>query len=89
VPLVVVSPYAKKNFVSHQTRDLTAIIKLIETRFGLSNLTKRDLAQVDMNEPKTGFFDFDTAPWRTPPILPAQTVLGQSACFVDPPPTSP
>ena len=31
LPLVVVSPYAKKNFVSHQIRDTTAIIKLIET----------------------------------------------------------
>jgi phospholipase C len=89
VPLVVVSPYARKNFVSHQVRDLTAILKLIETRFGLSNLTLRDKAQAGMDDATTGFFDFSTAPWRTPPILPPQTVLGQSACFVDPPPTSP
>jgi phospholipase C len=89
VPTVVVSPYAKKNFVSHQMRDSTAIIKLIETRFGLSALTKRDAAQTGMDDVNTGFFDFNTAPWRVPPILPPQTVLGQSACFVDPPPTSP
>jgi hypothetical protein len=42
-----------------------------------------------MDDATTGFFDFSTAPWRTPPILPPQTVLDQSACFVDPPPTSP
>jgi phospholipase C len=90
VPLVVVSPYSKKNFVSHQVRDLTAILKLIETRFGLSNLTKRDLAQTGMEDPTSGFFDFSTAPWRIPPTnLPPQTVLPQSACFVNPPPTSP
>ena len=89
VPLVVVSPYAKKNFVSHTTRDLTAILKLIETRFNVHTLTARDKAQVDMNDATSGFFDFNTAPWRIPPTLPAQTVLGQSACFVDPPPTSP
>jgi len=89
VPLVVVSPYSKKNFVSHQVRDLTAILKLIETRFKLHTLTARDKAQVGMEDSTSGFFDFDTAPWRTPPILPAQTVLGQSACFVDPAPTSP
>ena len=89
VPLVVVSPYAKKNFVSHQMRDTTAILKLIETRFNLHTLTQRDKAQVDMNDATTGFFDFNTAPWRTPPILPRQTVLPQSACFVDPPPSSP
>lgn len=89
VPLVVVSPYSKKNFVSHDVRDLTAIIKLIETRFGIANLTKRDKAQIGMDDVKSGFFDFSTAPWRTPPVLPPQTVLPQSACFVDPPPTSP
>lgn len=90
VPLVVVSPYAKKNFVSHQMRDTTAIIKLIETRFSLSNLTLRDKAQIGMDDATTGFFDFNTAPWRVPPTnLPPQTVLPQSACFVDPPPTSP
>ena len=90
VPLVVVSPYAKKNFVSHQMRDTTAIIKLIETRFGLSNLTLRDKAQIAMDDATSGFFDFKTAPWRIPPTnLPAQTVLPQSACFVNPPPTSP
>jgi phospholipase C len=89
VPLVVVSPYAKKNFVSHEVRDLTAIIKLIETRFKLQSLTARDAAQVGMEDPNTGFLDFNTAPWRTPPILPPQTVLPQSACFVNPPPTSP
>ena len=89
VPMVVISPFAKKNFVSHQMRDHTAILKLIETRFNLSSLTKRDAAQVGMDDPNTGFFDFTNAPWKTPPSLPAQTVLGQSACFVNPPPTSP
>lgn len=90
VPVVVISPYAKKNFVSHQMRDTTSIIRLIETRFGLSNLTLRDKAQIGMEDATTGFFDFNTAPWRVPPTnLPPQTVLGQSACYVDPPPTSP
>ena len=90
IPMIVVSPFAKKNFVSHQMRDHTAILKLIEERFGLSNLTKRDAAQVPMDDPATGFFDFTNQNWQVPPgNLPAQTVLGQSACFVDPPPTSP
>jgi phospholipase C len=90
VPLVVVSPFAKKNFVSHQVRDATAILKLIESRFNLSPLTKRDAAQVGMDDPNTGFFDFNNVPWRTPPTnLPVQTRLGSSACYVDPPPTPP
>jgi phospholipase C len=88
VPMVVISPYTKKTFVSHQVRDSTAILKLIETRFNLPALTQRDAAQVGMDDPNTGFFDFVNAPWKVPPTnLPAQTVLDQSACFVNPPPT--
>ena len=90
VPFVVISPFAKKNFVSHQVRDHTAILKLIEKRFQLSALTHRDAAQVDMDDPNTGFFDFTNTNWQVPPTtLPAQIVLPQSACFVNPPPTSP
>ncbi len=90
VPLVVVSPYAKKNFVSHQVRDATAILKLIESRFNLPALTARDAAQVGMDDPATGFFDFDNAPWRTPPSnLPVQNRYAASACFINPPPQPP
>jgi hypothetical protein len=45
LPLIVISPFAKKNFVSHQVRDYTAILKLIETRFNVPALTNRDAAQ--------------------------------------------
>ena len=68
VPLIVVSPFTKKNYVSHTTADYTAIAKLIETRFGLPNLTRRDAAQMDMTE----FFDFVNAPWLVPPTPPVQ-----------------
>jgi phospholipase C len=68
VPLIVISPFTRKNYVSHTTADYTAILKFIETRFGLPNLTARDSAQPDMTE----FFDFANAPWKTPPTPPAQ-----------------
>jgi phospholipase C len=68
IPLLVVSPFTKKNYVSHRTADFTAILKLIETRFGLPSLTKRDAAQMDMTE----FFDFSNPPWMTPPSVPDQ-----------------
>jgi phospholipase C len=77
LPLIVISPYAKKNYVSHTVADHTAILKLIETRFSLSALTKRDAAQIDMTE----FFDFSAPPWMTPPSPPAQATNG--ACYVD------
>lgn len=67
-PIIVISPFSKKNFVSHTVRDHTAILKLIETRFNLPSLTARDKAQSDMSE----FFDFTGKPWATPPSPPAQ-----------------
>jgi phospholipase C len=85
VPLIVISPYSKKNYVSHAANadgsgvDETAILKLIETRFGLSPLTKRDADQLDMSQE---FLDFTNVQWRTPPsTLPAQNVSGP--CYLN------
>jgi phospholipase C len=72
VPMMVISPYTKKNYVSHTVADYTAILKFIETRFNLPPLTKRDAAQMDMTE----FFDFQNPPWMTPPTPPAQFTNG-------------
>ena len=72
VPLLVVGPFVKKHYVSHTVADYTAILKLIETRFKLPSLTKRDAAQMDMSE----FFDFKGAPWVKPPAPPAQATTG-------------
>ncbi len=70
VPLLVISPFAKKNYVSHTVADFTAILKFIETRFSLPSLTARDAAQMDMQE----FFTFDNPPTPTPPTPPEQKV---------------
>lgn len=77
LPLIVVSPYAKKHYVSHTVMDTTSILKLIETRFGLTALTKRDAAQKTMTE----FFNFNVPPWMTPPTPPAQVTNG--ACYLN------
>lgn len=42
VPFVMVSPYAKRGYVSHQVYDHTSVLKLIETKFNLPALTARD-----------------------------------------------
>jgi phospholipase C len=78
LPLVVVSPFAKKNFVSHKVMDYTAMLKLIEERFNLPALTARDAAQPSMADE---FFDFNSAPWKTPPTPPDQITTG--ACYLD------
>lgn len=78
VPLIVISAYTKKNYVSHAVADNTAILKFIETRFKLSPLTARDGAQIDMS---TEFFDFTNPQWTTPPAAPAQVTTAQ--CYLD------
>jgi phospholipase C len=77
VPLTVISPFAKKNYVSHTVADYTAWLKLVETRFNLPSLTKRDAAQMDMTE----FFDFVNVPWKVPPTPPVQPTNG--ACYLN------
>jgi len=80
VPLIVVSPFTKKNYVSHAIADNTAILKLIEERFNVSSLTYRDAAQIDMG---AEFFDFVNVPWANPPTPPAQHT--QLHCDLNPP----
>jgi phospholipase C len=77
VPLIVISPFAKKHYVSHTVADYTALLKFIETRFNLPSLTARDAAQMDMTE----FFDFSSEPWATPPTPPTQPTNGP--CHLD------
>ncbi len=42
VPMIVISPYAKQHYVSHDTYDFTSVLKFIEQRWGLKHLTGRD-----------------------------------------------
>jgi phospholipase C len=48
VPLIVVSPFARQGYVDHTPYDSTAVLKLIETRFGLAPLSDRDAAANDL-----------------------------------------
>jgi phospholipase C len=83
VPLMVVSPFVKPHFVSHTNRELTSILKLIETRFNLPPLTQRDAAADDMTE----FFDFINPPvFLTPPPLPTQPTNGLDDLTKEAPP---
>ncbi len=42
VPALVISPYARRGYVGHETYDHTSVLKLIEWRFGLEPLADRD-----------------------------------------------
>lgn len=75
VPTIVISPFAKRGFISHRTYDFTSMLKFIEVRFGLPHLTARDDRADDMGE----CFDFHQQPIR-PHVIPVpaglQKVLG-------------
>jgi phospholipase C len=72
VPFIMVSPWARKNFVSNVVADHTSILKFIETRFELSSLTLRDAAAHDL----TDMLDFSAMSFETPPAMPEQPDTG-------------
>lgn len=76
VPFTVVSPWSKAHFVFHQQGDYTSILKLIETRYSLMPLTRRDQTAVDLTDPTNGPFDFNTPEMMTVPPLPNQPTNG-------------
>jgi phospholipase C len=65
VPTVVISPFARRGFVSHKTFDHTSILKMIEWRFGLKPLTPRDkhahnlATALDFNHPNSATVAYD------------------------------
>ncbi|MDX6644279.1 MAG: hypothetical protein QOK40_6 [Miltoncostaeaceae bacterium] len=48
VPAIVISPFARRGAVDHTTYDTTSILALIEKRFGLSPLGRRDARAADL-----------------------------------------
>ena len=71
VPAVIVSPYARPDYVSHVVHDHTSILKLIETKWNLPPLTRRD-AQADN---LLDSLDLSAPPaFARPPDLPAPAV---------------
>lgn len=63
VPLLIISPFAKKGYISHTEYEFSSVLKFIENRFGLSSLTARDTMANDT----TDSFDFTQAP--LPPLI--------------------
>jgi phospholipase C len=78
VPNLVISPFARKHYVSHVPMDHAAIIRFVENRFigSGAHLTQRDAAEPDLLD----FFDFTGAPWSTPPSPPAPIAPDPSTC---------
>jgi phospholipase C len=62
VPCLVISPYAKPDYISHQENSHVSLVKFCETTFGLSALNERDGASNGM----TDCFDFNQRPLSAP-----------------------
>jgi phospholipase C len=77
VPMGIVSPYSKPDYVSHVVSDHTSILKLVETKWNLPALTRRDanasdlLDMIDLKAPPA-FLDPPTLPRAADPTLRAQ-----------------
>ena len=61
VPLLIISPYARKGFISHTQYEFSSFLKFAEVRFGLRALTDRDSKAGDMLDS----FDFNREPQPT------------------------
>ncbi len=72
VPAVIVSPFARPNYVSSVAHDHTAVLKLIETKWNLPPLTQRDAAADDLLDclDLVGPPAFAVPPVLAPPALP-------------------
>ncbi len=64
VPLIVISPYAKRSYVSHVTHDFGSILKFIEKNYNLPSLGYADARADDFSD----CFDFDLSPGEFAPI---------------------
>lgn len=65
VPMMLISPYAKKHFVSHRVYDHTSIVRFVEARFVMPALSNRDANA----EAPWEMFDFDSPPHLAPPAV--------------------
>ncbi len=82
VPAGLVSPYARPGHVSHTVYDHTSVLKLVETKWNLPALTRRDAAANDLLD----MVDLHGSPaFARPPVLPAPASGGTGVtCHVDP-----
>ncbi len=71
VPAVIVSPYARTDCVLSDVFDHTSVLKLIEEKWNLPALTRRDAAALS----PIGALDLAAPPaFGTPPLLPAPSL---------------
>ena len=71
VPLFVVSPWARANYVSNIVQDHTSVLAFVERKWNLPAMTFRDANA----HPMTDYFDFRKPTFAKPPALAAAPAL--------------
>lgn len=70
MPAVIVSPYAKREHVSDTTYDHTSILRLLELKWNLPALTRRDAAATAPLDA----LDLSNPTFLKPPVLPPSAI---------------
>ncbi|MFP5208751.1 MAG: phospholipase C [Acidobacteriota bacterium] len=78
VPTLVISPYAKPDYISHYTYEFSSILKFIEERWSLGHMTIRDHRADDMRD----CFNFNQTP-NAPDVIPIPAHLPPFRGIID------
>jgi phospholipase C len=81
IPAVTVSPWVKRGSVSHSIFGFESILKMIEYRFGIAPLTRRDAYAQNIARS----FDFESKPRLEIPSLPDPPAVAGHQCTNRPP----
>ena len=74
VPLIVISPYARRGYVSHVNHEFGSILHFTETTFGLPSLGKADARSDDLSD----CFDFTQSPGPFHPFVHGRYTINDS-----------
>jgi phospholipase C len=77
IPAVAISPWARRGHVHHGIFGFESILKMIEYRFGLAPLTRRDAYTRNIARS----LDFESKPRRDVPPLPDPAMVASAPCI--------
>jgi phospholipase C len=75
VPCVIASPYARSDYVSHVIHDHTSVLRLLETKWNIGALTRRDANASNLLD----CLDLETPPdFLEPPVMPPPALVART-----------
>jgi phospholipase C len=91
VPLIVISPYSKRAYISHTTHDFGSILRFIENNYGLGQIGQPALSYADTYAPDapnslSDMFDFTSSPQ---PFTQISVPWNNTTCQSDSTPSDP